>query len=234
MTTALIAPEQIDALVQRVQRKEAAAFETKHRTKSGEIRDVQVIAQPMHLSDNTLVHCIVMDITERKRSSEQMRLQGAALQSAANAITIADSAGIIEWVNPAFTELTGYAPWKPSGQTSACWIPVCARTLFLTRCGAWFGRAKCGGANWSASARMDRSERLPTDGSPYFRRKRESVALRGSPAGHHQAQARGATCWGSPGVNCAKSMSESTASVRRSASSFPVTFTTMPGSSSPH
>ena len=61
------------------------------------------------------MHCIVMDITERKRSSEQMRLQGAALQSAANAITIADSAGIIEWVNPAFTELTGYAPSEAIG-----------------------------------------------------------------------------------------------------------------------
>jgi len=112
---ALIAPEQIDALVQRVQREKLPPFETKHRTESGEIRDVQVIAQPMHLSDSTLVHCIVMDITERKRSSEQMRLQGAALQSAANAITIADSAGIIEWVNPGFTELTGYAPSEAIG-----------------------------------------------------------------------------------------------------------------------
>ena len=112
---ALIAPEQIDALVQRVQGEKLPPFETKHRTKSGEIRDVRVIAQPVRLSDRTLVHCIVMDITERKRSSEQMRLQGAALQSAANAIAIADSAGIIEWVNPAFTELTGYAPLEAIG-----------------------------------------------------------------------------------------------------------------------
>jgi PAS domain S-box-containing protein len=48
------------------------------------------------------------DITERRRADESRRLQSAALQAAADAIVITDRAGAIEWVNPAFTQLTGY------------------------------------------------------------------------------------------------------------------------------
>lgn len=50
----------------------------------------------------------LMDISHRKRADEQLRLQSAALEAAANAIVITDSQGQIEWVNPAFTALTGY------------------------------------------------------------------------------------------------------------------------------
>lgn len=48
------------------------------------------------------------DITDHKRAEEQLRLQGEALAAAANAIIITDAAGVIRWVNPAFTKLTGY------------------------------------------------------------------------------------------------------------------------------
>jgi len=44
----------------------------------------------------------------RKRAEDKLRLQSAALESAANAIVITDPRGSIQWVNPAFTELTGY------------------------------------------------------------------------------------------------------------------------------
>ena len=60
---------------------------------------------------------IVADITERKRTEAQLRLQGAALESAANAIFIVDREGRITWVNPAFTRLTGYTLEEVLGQT---------------------------------------------------------------------------------------------------------------------
>jgi len=52
---------------------------------------------------------IFSDVTERKHAEQQLRLQGAALEAAANGIIITDRAGTIEWANPAFTTLTGYA-----------------------------------------------------------------------------------------------------------------------------
>ena len=49
------------------------------------------------------------DITERKQAEERLRLQITALEAAANAIIITDHEGMIQWTNPAFTALTGYA-----------------------------------------------------------------------------------------------------------------------------
>ena len=39
---------------------------------------------------------------------DQLRLQGSALQAAAHAVVITDRTGAVEWVNQAFTELTGW------------------------------------------------------------------------------------------------------------------------------
>jgi len=42
-------------------------------------------------------------------ANEQLNTQSAAMQSAANGIIITDITGIVKWVNPAFTRLTGYS-----------------------------------------------------------------------------------------------------------------------------
>jgi PAS domain S-box-containing protein len=56
------------------------------------------------------------DITERDRAEAQLRLQSAALNAAANAMVITDRAGLIEWVNPAFSDLTGYTAAEAVGK----------------------------------------------------------------------------------------------------------------------
>jgi two-component system cell cycle sensor histidine kinase/response regulator CckA len=58
----------------------------------------------------------VLDITERKRAEESLRLQSAALNAAADAIIITDRAGGVEWFNPAFTQLTGYTAEEAIGK----------------------------------------------------------------------------------------------------------------------
>jgi len=47
----------------------------------------------------------------------QIRLQRVALESVANAIVITNTEGVIEWVNPAFTKLTGYSAAEAVGAT---------------------------------------------------------------------------------------------------------------------
>lgn len=59
----------------------------------------------------TEVQCIGFDITELEKSREQLKLQESALLATANAIVITDRNANIEWVNPAFTKLTGYT-WE--------------------------------------------------------------------------------------------------------------------------
>lgn len=52
---------------------------------------------------------IYIDITEQKEAERRLRLQGVALEAAANAIVITDSHGFVIWANQALQELTGYA-----------------------------------------------------------------------------------------------------------------------------
>jgi diguanylate cyclase (GGDEF)-like protein/PAS domain S-box-containing protein len=48
---------------------------------------------------------------------EQLELQRVALESAANAVVVTDRQGIIRWVNPAFSRLTGYGADEIAGKT---------------------------------------------------------------------------------------------------------------------
>jgi PAS domain S-box-containing protein len=55
-----------------------------------------------------------VDLTDRKHA--QYRLQSAALNAAANAIVITDRAGLVQWANPAFSDLTGYTGAEAVGR----------------------------------------------------------------------------------------------------------------------
>ncbi len=78
---------------------------------------VEYGAMPI-LKDGVIVGSVVSftDITERKRAEEELLTQHSALESAANAIVITTNKGIIQWVNPAFTQLTGYTREEAVGQ----------------------------------------------------------------------------------------------------------------------
>lgn len=83
----------------------------------GEIRDVEVAASAFADQQGPAIQVILHDITDRKLAEEQMRLHLKILESAANAIVISGRNGIIEWVNPAFTDLTGYLPGEVVGKS---------------------------------------------------------------------------------------------------------------------
>ncbi len=62
------------------------------------------------------VLAVAIDVSKMKRAEEQIRLQSAALECAANGIVITDTHGTIQWVNPGFTRLTGYSFEEAAGQ----------------------------------------------------------------------------------------------------------------------
>jgi PAS domain S-box-containing protein len=53
---------------------------------------------------------------ERKQAERQLHLLSAALHASANAIMITDIEGNVQWVNPAFTALTGYSTEEVVGK----------------------------------------------------------------------------------------------------------------------
>ena len=87
------------------------SLETQRLTKAGHLIDVSLSVTPIKDGTGRIagVAAISRDITPRKRSEEQLRLQSAALESAANGIVITDRLGIIIWVNDAVTIMTVYS-----------------------------------------------------------------------------------------------------------------------------
>jgi PAS domain S-box-containing protein len=57
------------------------------------------------------------ELAARRKAEEQIRLQAAALGSAANSILITDRDGIIQWVNVAFERFSGYSAAEAIGRT---------------------------------------------------------------------------------------------------------------------
>jgi len=55
---------------------------------------------------------------ERRRAEQRLLLQSSILEATANAVVLTDAAGVIEWVNPAFTRLTGYTEKEAVGQST--------------------------------------------------------------------------------------------------------------------
>ena len=98
-------------------------FESMHRRKDSSLFPVEVSVSYQEF-DGGEYHCaFARDISHRKladeklRDSEQrFRLQGAALESAANAIVITGRDGRIVWTNPAFTTMTGYTAEEAEGE----------------------------------------------------------------------------------------------------------------------
>lgn len=60
---------------------------------------------------------VLHDLSDRKRAEEQVRLQGVALEAAANGIVITDAVGKVLWVNAAFTRMSGYGAAEIVGRT---------------------------------------------------------------------------------------------------------------------
>jgi len=60
--------------------------------------------------------CVARDITKHKQDQDQHFLRSAALQACANGVLITDAVGAVEWVNPAFTALTGYTSTEAIGK----------------------------------------------------------------------------------------------------------------------
>jgi diguanylate cyclase (GGDEF)-like protein/PAS domain S-box-containing protein len=53
--------------------------------------------------------CIAHDITQLKSAKEQLRKLSNAIENSPNAVFISDTQGVLEYVNPMFSEITGYS-----------------------------------------------------------------------------------------------------------------------------
>ncbi|WP_168204803.1 EAL domain-containing protein [Noviherbaspirillum sp. UKPF54] len=70
----------------------------------------------IELDGNVCIAGMGIDITERRRAEETLRLKNRAIQASVNAIIITDLEGNIEYANPAFENITGYSVAEAVGR----------------------------------------------------------------------------------------------------------------------
>jgi PAS domain S-box-containing protein len=69
---ALESAEQTQARIERLRRHGRDEFVTKHKTRSGELRDVQVTISTLQHEGRLLAHCLYRDVTELRRAQETL------------------------------------------------------------------------------------------------------------------------------------------------------------------
>jgi PAS domain S-box-containing protein len=91
-------------------------FNFQHRLQSGEIKHVEVFSNPIQLGDQVFLHSTIHESEEKTNlKSDSNKFRDIASQSPVT-IVITDLEGKINYVNPKFTELTGYSEEEAIGQ----------------------------------------------------------------------------------------------------------------------
>ncbi|MDD3033319.1 MAG: response regulator [Bacteroidales bacterium] len=80
----------------------------KNRRKDGSIIITETSSHPFSFNSRPARHVLVRDITAQRQSEYRVRLLGRAIEQSPVCVMITDKSGLIEYVNPKFTELTGY------------------------------------------------------------------------------------------------------------------------------
>lgn len=88
-----------------------------HYKSDGRPVDVEVFSSNISLGGKNLVHSIIHDISEKKKTEQNLLLLKRAVEQNPIAIVITDPGGKIEYINPAFTNMTGYELEEVEGKT---------------------------------------------------------------------------------------------------------------------
>ena len=98
---------------------EVRDFESAFRTRDGATRFGSLSARLMELNGEPCVLSVVRDMTRRHEADATIRKLSQAVEQSPALVIITDTRGRIEYVNPKFVDVTGYARHEVLGQTPA-------------------------------------------------------------------------------------------------------------------
>jgi len=91
-------------------------FECDFRSKSGTILHCILAGEIIQLNNQAHILSIARDVTARNQAEQKLLELSRAVEQSPASILITDTNGTIEYVNPRFTQLTGYAAEEVLGQ----------------------------------------------------------------------------------------------------------------------
>ncbi len=100
--------EDVLSFLERARTETGIRFEFNHRRADGSIREVEVFANKIGLLGKEHIHSIIHDITDRKSAEKQLKMLNRAVEQSPVSVMITNREGNLVYVNPMFTEITGY------------------------------------------------------------------------------------------------------------------------------
>ncbi|MFQ5453508.1 MAG: PAS domain S-box protein, partial [Candidatus Zixiibacteriota bacterium] len=122
---ALLMPERFQEAHEKGFRRAAAGGETHIIGKTVEVSGIRKNGQEIllelslarwEIDADIFFSAVIRDITERKQAEEELTKLSTAVKQSPSVIAITDTEGKLEYVNPIFTEITGYSREEVIGQ----------------------------------------------------------------------------------------------------------------------
>jgi PAS domain S-box-containing protein len=112
--------EQVEKHIKKIIDQGTDTFETKHRTKGGEIRDIQVTSRNISIRGKNFVQSMWRDVTELKRVEKALReseeFSSSLLTNSPNPILVINPDSCVRYVNPSLENLTGFSSLELIGR----------------------------------------------------------------------------------------------------------------------
>jgi len=109
LVTSLVAPAYREEVAARVRSGSEESYELQGLRRDGTVFPAEVRPRIMTEGSRPRRVTAVVDVTERKRAEQALRKLSRAVEQSPVSILITDTTGAIEYVNPRFTETTGYS-----------------------------------------------------------------------------------------------------------------------------
>lgn len=101
-------PDEIKNTIEQIRNLEKVNFEFLHRCKDGSLKNVEILSSKIVIAGKDFLHTIIHDISDKKKAEQQLQLLSLSMEQSPVSVSITNIDGKIEYVNPAYTRITGY------------------------------------------------------------------------------------------------------------------------------
>ncbi|MCU7860624.1 MAG: EAL domain-containing protein [Candidatus Thiodiazotropha sp. (ex Lucinoma kastoroae)] len=102
-------PQLLETQIKSLRNHNSQPYEAAFRRADGIIIQVEVFVSPVEHEGTPATQLVFTDVTQRKESDAKLKQAVQIIEHTMEGVLITDSNGVINSVNPAFTEITGYS-----------------------------------------------------------------------------------------------------------------------------